>query len=372
MWKDFVRPFQYPRFKLDEMNLDDKLLKEPPAIQSRHAPKLKEKPKNTAATIKRIGSYLAESKWKLIIVLLMVVVSSVMALLGPFLIGRGVDWFIIEGDTSALVYFLIGIVAVYILHSVTVLIQNFMMIGIAQKTVYKMRVQLFKHLHRLPIPYFDKRQHGEIMSRVTNDIENVSNTLNSSVIQIFTSILTLIGTVSVMLWLSPMLTLITFLVIPLMYYGLRWITKRTGRLFKGVQKNLGEMNGYIEETMSGQRIVKTFSQEKRVIAEFRTKNLHLKEVGFWAQTISGFIPKLMNGLNNLNFAIVAGVGGFLAVQGLISIGVIVIFAEYTRQFTRPLSDLANQFNTLLSAIAGAERVFDVLDEEEERKDERRQ
>ncbi len=370
MWKEFAEPFQYPRFKLNEIKVDEKLVKDMPAIQSRHAPKKKEKPKNFAGTIKRIWSYLAESKWKLSLVLIMVVISSAMALLGPFLVGRAIDWYIIARDNSGLLYFLIGLAAVYVLHSVSVLLQNFWMIGIAQKTVYGMRVQLFRHLHRLPIPYFDKRQHGEIMSRVTNDIENVSNTLNSSVIQIFTSLLTLIGTVSVMVWLSPLLTLITFLVVPLMIYGLRWITRRTGVLFKAVQANLGDLNGYIEETMSGQRIVKTFSQEKRVIAEFREKNLNLKQASFWAQTFSGFIPKLMNGLNNLNFAIVAGIGGLLALHDMISIGVIVIFAEYTRQFTRPLSDLANQFNTLLSAIAGAERVFQVLDEEEERKDEK--
>lgn len=370
MWKEFAEPFQYPRFKLNEIKVDEKLVKDMPAIQSRHAPKKKEKPKNFAGTIKRIWSYLAESKWKLSLVLIMVVISSAMALLGPFLVGRAIDWYIIARDNSGLLYFLIGLAAVYVLHSVSVLLQNFWMIGIAQKTVYGMRVQLFRHLHRLPIPYFDKRQHGEIMSRVTNDIENVSNTLNSSVIQIFTSLLTLLGTVSVMVWLSPLLTLITFLVVPLMIYGLRWITRRTGVLFKAVQANLGDLNGYIEETMSGQRIVKTFSQEKRVIAEFREKNLNLKQASFWAQTFSGFIPKLMNGLNNLNFAIVAGIGGLLALHDMISIGVIVIFAEYTRQFTRPLSDLANQFNTLLSAIAGAERVFQVLDEEEERKDEK--
>lgn len=207
------------------------------------------------------------------------------------------------------------------------------------------------------------------MSRVTNDIENVSGTLNSSAIQIFSSVLTLLGTFGVMLWLSPLLTLLTFIVVPLMAIGMRWITRRTGPLFKERQRNLGELNGYIEETLSGQRIIKAFSQEERVIRGFEERNTRIRISGFWAQTISGFIPKLMNGLNNLSFAIVAGIGGILAIQGSVTVGVIIIFVEYARQFTRPLNDLANQWNTLLSAIAGAERVFEVLDEDEEAKDE---
>ena len=161
------------------------------------------------------------------------------------------------------------------------------------------------------------------MSRVTNDVENVSSTLNSSAIQIFSSILTLIGTLGVMLWLSPLLTLLTFIVVPLMALGMRWITRRTGPLFKR-QRNLGELNGYIEETLSGQRIIKAFSQEERVIRGFEERNMRIRISAFWAQTISGFIPKLMNGLNNLSFAIVAGIGGILAIQGSVTVGVIII------------------------------------------------
>lgn len=240
------------------------------------------------------------------------------------------------------------------------------MIGIGQKTVFTMRNELFHHLHQLPIKFFDKRQHGELMSRLTNDIDNVSQTLNSSIIQLFSSILTLVGTITVMLVLSPLLTLITMSVVPLMYFGMKWITNRTGRLFKEQQRHLGELNGFIQETISGQTIVKTFSQEENMIAEFMEKNTKLKTAGYWAQTYSGFIPKLMNVLNNLSFAIIAGAGGLLALKGYISIGVILVFTEYSRQFTRPLNDLANQFNTLLSAVAGAERVFEILNEDKEK------
>ncbi|RFU62875.1 ABC transporter ATP-binding protein [Peribacillus glennii] len=335
-----------------------------------HAPKTAAKPRNWASTIKRIWMYLANRKGLLILVLFTVVASSAASLLGPYLLGVAIDDFIVAGNTSAMLTLLVSLIGVYVFQSVTVWLQSFWMIGIAQDTVNTMRNQLFEHLHKLPIKFFDHRQHGELMSRVTNDIENVSSTLNSSVIQIFSSLLMLAGTVAVMVWLSPLLTLLTLMIVPLMFAGMKWITNRTGRLFREQQRNLGELNGFMEETISGQRIVKTFSQEEKVLGHFVERSEKLKHSGYLAQAYSGFIPKLMNVLNNLSFAIIAGVGGILAFKGAISIGTIVIFTEYSRQFTRPLNDLSNQFNTLLSAVAGAERVFEILDEEEEEKDEK--
>jgi ATP-binding cassette, subfamily B, multidrug efflux pump len=321
-------------------------------------------------TIRRIWSYLADQRRLMILVLLMVVASSALGLLGPFLIGWGIDEYFATNSTDGFIWLLVGLAAVYVLHSLSLWFQSYWMIGIAQKTVYTMRRQLFNHFHKLSIDFFNKRQHGELMSRVTNDIENVSATLNSSVIQIFSSVLTLVGTLVVMIWLSPLLTLVTMIIVPLMFMGMKWITSRTGRLYKEQQRRLGEMNGYIEETISGQKIIKSFSQEPKVIEEFRIKNQQLKDSGYWAQTFTGFIPKLMNMLNNLSFTIVAAVGGFFALRGYVTIGTIVIFTEYSRQFTRPLNDLSNQFNTLLSAVAGADRVFDIIDTEEEAVDEK--
>ncbi|RSD24029.1 ABC transporter ATP-binding protein [Mesobacillus subterraneus] len=321
-------------------------------------------------TILRIWSYLADHKSLMILVLLMVVASSALGLLGPFLIGWGIDEYFAAASTDGFIWLLVGLAAVYGLHSISLWLQSYWMIGIAQQTVYTMRKQLFTHFHKLPIDFFNKRQHGELMSRVTNDIENVSATLNSSVIQIFSSLLTLVGTLVVMIWLSPLLTLVTMIIVPLMFLGMKWITSRTGRLYKEQQRRLGEMNGYIEETISGQKIIKSFSQEPKVIEEFRVKNEQLKQSGYWAQTFTGFIPKLMNMLNNLSFTLVAAVGGYFALNGYVSIGTIVIFTEYSRQFTRPLNDLSNQFNTLLSAVAGADRVFDIIDTDEEAIDEK--
>ncbi|WP_096439272.1 ABC transporter ATP-binding protein [Alteribacter populi] len=360
MLNSLKKPFQYKKLDLERMDTEKS------GAYSFQKPKTE----NFWGTVKRIGGYLAETKGMLMFVIFMIVVSSAMALLGPFIVGMSIDNYIVDQDPNGLVYMLIGLAIVYLFHSLSVWQQHMWMIRIAQETVFKMRTQLFRHLHKLPIPFFDKRQHGDLMSRVTNDMENVSNTLNSSMIQIISSVLTLLGTVVIMLWLSPLLTVITMLIVPAMVLGMKWITKRTSKLFKAQQKNLGDLNGYIQETMSGQRIVKTFSQEEKVIAEFMEKNEKLRGTAFWAQTFSGFIPKLMNMLNNLSFAVIAFIGGVLALNGMVSIGVIVIFAEYARQFTRPLNDLANQFNLLLSAVAGAERVFNIIDEDEEMKDEK--
>ncbi|WP_078427117.1 ABC transporter ATP-binding protein [Alkalihalobacterium alkalinitrilicum] len=355
MLREISKPFQHKKIVIQSLEED---------YQG-----TKKKAKNWSGTLKRIWGYLAQNKNSLRIVLLLVTISSIFALLGPFIVGMTIDKYIVKLNFDQLIYVIFGLVAIYVIHSASVWGQNFVMIKIAQKTVFSMRTDLFKRLHQLPISFFQKRQHGELMSRVTNDIENVSSTLNSSVIQLISSVLTLIGILVVMLYLSPLLTLITLIIVPLMVFGMKWITKRTGKLFKEQQRNLGEVNGFIEETLSGQSIIKTFSQEEKVMAEFMTKNQRLREAGFWAQTISGFIPKLMNVLNNLSFAIIALVGGIFVINGMVSIGVIVIFAEYARQFTRPLNDLANQFNTILSAIAGAERVFEVIDEKAESADE---
>lgn len=312
----------------------------------------------------RIWQLVDEQRALLMTVLALVFVSSGLTLLGPILVGKILDDHVIEGQFDGLSLKIGFLIVIYIGLSVSLYLQNYWMVGIAQQTIYRLRTNLFSHLQKLPVRFFDKRQHGELMSRLTNDIENVSQTLNTSFIQVFSSILTLVGTVGVMLYLSPFLTLLTMIIIPVMFIAMRWITRRTSRLFKEQQQAVGALNGMIEETISGQRIVKAYSQEDRMMEEFSEKSDRLRRTGFWAMTYSGFIPKVMNMLNNASFAIVAGVGGLLALKGdgLVTIGTIVIFSELARQFTRPLNDLANQFNTVLSAIAGAERVFGIMDE----------
>ncbi|MCT1904046.1 ABC transporter ATP-binding protein [Oceanobacillus sojae] len=347
--------FQYKRIDLSSVNTSDS-----------------KKAENMGATLKRIWNYLKMEKGKLFLVILMVFISSIFALLGPFLVGMSIDNFIAVQQIDGLVLLLLGLVIVYIIHSLSLFLQNYWMVDIAQQTVFTLRKNLFEQFHRLPISYFDQRQHGELMSRLTNDIDNINNTLNQSVIQIFASILTLVGTVSIMLYLSPVLTLVTMSIIPVMFFSMRWITRRTGPLYKLQQRDLGDVNGYVEEIVSGQHVVKTYSQEDYVTGQFEQRNKSLQNTGFWALTISGFIPKIMNTLNFLSFAMIAFVGGVLVITSdgsLVTVGTIVIFTEYARQFTRPLNELSNQFNLLLSAIAGAERVFQVMDETGEEIDE---
>lgn len=355
---DFIRrPFGY------EPILSKEELKKPKEKKG-------ERPNNWQDVLLRIWRLVDEQRALLITVLVLVALSSGLSILGPYLVGYIVDEYIVAGQFDGFGRMVILLIAIYAGLSVAMYLQSVWMIGISQRAVYKMRTGLFSHFQQLPVKFFDRRQHGELMSRMTNDIENVSQTLNNSFIQVFSSVLTLVGTVAVMISLSPLLTVLTMTIIPLMFAAVRWITKRTGRLYKAQQRAVGEMNGMIEESISGQRIVKAFSQEDRVMEEFAEKSEHLRRTGFWALTYAGFIPKVMNFLNNGAFAVVAGIGGILALtgDGLVTIGTIVIFTEYARQFTRPLNDLANQFNTVLSAIAGAERVFAIMDEEPERDD----
>nr|WP_226581810.1 ABC transporter ATP-binding protein [Halobacillus litoralis] len=317
--------------------------------------------------MKRLWQYMSDKKLTFILVLSAIVVSSSLSLLGPYILGQTVD--LVLGDPSArrLLKSFILLFAIYLLHSLFLWLQNYWMIGMAQSTVQAIRSHLFRHVQLLPLPFFQKIQQGELMSRLTNDIENISRTLNSAIVQFVTSVLTILGTIGFMLWISPLLTLLTLTIIPMMYGGMKWITKRTGTYFKQQQRNLGVLNGYVEEMFSGQSIIRMFSKEHRVIREFEEKNRALKHSGYYAQVYTGFIPKLMNLLNNISFAIIVGAGGILALHGYLTIGMIVTFTTYSRQFTRPLNDLANQFNMILSAVAGAERVFQILDEDVEKK-----
>ncbi|WP_102026330.1 ABC transporter ATP-binding protein [Salirhabdus sp. Marseille-P4669] len=344
--------------------LEGKTNSAPPMNRHMRPPK-PPKVKNMKATLSRIWGYMENQKMLFFAVVSFVIMSSVMTLIGPYVLGKAVDLLIEDFNQSVLWKMLALLVGIYIVQAVAEWFQNFWMIQIAQNTVYSMRKKLFGHLQLLPIAFFQKQQHGNLMSRLTNDMENVSRTLNSSIIQVATSVITLTGTLIIMLLLSPLLTVLTLTIVPAMFFGLKWITNRTGVYFKKQQSDLGEMNSFIEETLSGHKMIKIYSKEKQVIENFHHKNEALRESGYWAQTYSGFIPKLMNMLNNVSFTIIVGVGGVLALRDIISIGVIVTFTTYSRQFTRPLNDLANQFNTILSAVAGAERVFAIMDEEKE-------
>jgi len=323
------------------------------------------KPKNVKNTLKRMWWYLSEHKIRLFFVFLLVVITSVLTLVGPYLIGKAIDNYIIPRDFNGLFRLLLFMAAIYALISLFIWLQNRTMINVAQLTIRNMRKDAFDKLESLPISFFDTRPRGDVMSRLTNDIDLINNALSSSLTQIFSSIITLTGTVILMLWLSPLLTVISMITVPIMLITTNIITKHTRRYFSEQQRVLGVLNGFAEENISGQKVVKAFVREAKEIERFEVTNKELKNVGIKAQIYSGIMGPLMNVLNNIGFAIVALSGGWLAVQQVITVGTIATFINYTKQFTRPLNELANQINIIQSAIASAERLFEIMDESPE-------
>ncbi|MGF9910859.1 ABC transporter ATP-binding protein [Brevibacillus porteri] len=324
------------------------------------------KPKNFSGTLKRLWQAFGKEKKLLPIVFVIVFVDALLMLSAPYLIGKSID--AMTGGEEALSFLSIIILVLlgsYILDGALTFLQSWLMAGISQRIVTNLRQALFDKLQKLPIAYFDARTHGELMSRLTNDIDNVSNSISQSTTQLMSGGIVLLGSLVMMLVLSPILTLACLITVPLVFLLTRTIAKRTSVLFKNQQMELGKLNGHIEETISGIQVVQAFNYEQKAIEDFTTINDRLCKVGMKAQVWTGFLMPIMNVINNLGFAMVAIVGGVLAVKGLITVGVIASFLSYSRQFVRPLNDLANIFNVLQSGVAGAERVFEVLDAQEE-------
>nr|WP_238358078.1 ABC transporter ATP-binding protein [Cohnella zeiphila] len=326
-----------------------------------------QKPKDFRGTMKRIWGYIGQERRWLAIVFALILIDSGLTLAAPYLIGVAVDAIgqNAEVDFRILEAALAGLIAAYAGDAVLTFMQGWLMAGVSQRIVRRMRGALYDKLHGLPLVYFDTRRHGEIMSRLSNDIDNVSTTVSQTTAQLMSGGIAIIGSLVMMLVLSPLLTLASLITVPLVYLLARTITKRTRVLFKDQQAQLGALNGQIEETISGIEAVKAFNREEKVIADFEEANLTLRDTGMKAQIWSGFLMPLLSVINNIGFAAVAIVGGTLAVKEIITVGVIASFITYSRQFVRPLNDLANIFNVLQSGIAGAERVFELLDEKEE-------
>ena len=319
-------------------------------------------------TVKRLLEYISRKKGKLIIIFVLVVLSAIFNVIGPYLIGKAIDDYIIPKNFKGLAVMLLFMAVVYFLGVITTWLQNYAMIGVAQDTVKNLRKDLFEKLQTLPLSFFDTRSHGDLMSRLTNDVDNVSNTLNSSVTSIFSSIITLVGTFFMMLYLNLALTAITVITVPTMIFVTKKIAKKTREYFNAQQAELGKINGFIEETISGQKVVKVFNREEKGISEFENYNRNLRNIGIRAQSFSGIVGPISNMLNNITYALIAGVGGYLALKGLITIGIIASFINYAKQFGFPINNIANQYNLIQTALSGAERVFEVMDEEPELED----
>ena len=320
---------------------------------------------------RRLWKYFGKERQLFTVIFFFVLISVTLGLTGPYLIGRAID--AMSAKQQAVNFGLLKIMVVtllvaYLLDATLNLTQGWPMAGVSQRIVQNLRRTLFGKLQKLPISFFDLRTHGDLMSRLSNDIDNISSTISQSTTQLMANVLTITGAFVMMMVLSPILTLASLVTIPMVYLLTQTIVKRTRVLFKEQQTVLGKLNGHIEETISGIQVVKAFNHEEQVIEQFDEVNGKLCMVGIKAQIWSGYMMPLMNVINNVGFAAVAGVGGVLAVKNLITIGIIASFLSYSRQFARPLNDIANIFNTLQTALAGAERVFEILDEPEEPED----
>ncbi|WP_018886885.1 ABC transporter ATP-binding protein [Paenibacillus massiliensis] len=328
---------------------------------------------NSIATLKRIWTYLGRQRAGLFMVYAATLLGALATLAGPYFIGRAIDDYIIPRDYYGLVRICLLILGVYLLSSALTWIQAYVMSSVSQGTVKELRRDLFAKYHLLPVRFFDTRSNGELMSRATNDIENISNSLNQSVTQLLNSVITLIGSLVIMLLLNVPLTAVALLSIPLVLLVTRQITRATRKYFKEQQRHLGDLNGYIEEIVGGQKVVKQYGREQDEITRFRTISQQVNRVGKRAQIYSGMVGPVMNLVNNFTFALIAAIGGWMAFHDWTTVGVIVSFLNYSKQFGRPVTELANQYNLIQSAVAGAERVFEIMDmktEYDERQTER--
>ena len=325
-----------------------------------------ERAQNKRGTVLRIWGYLQRQRAALFGTAAMVALTALLNLAGPYLLGRAIDKYVIPRNYVGLAHICFLMFGLYVLNSGLTYLQSYVMAGAAQRTVRDIRNDLFDKLQSLALQYFDRRPDGEIMSRLTNDVENLNQVLSDSVTQIISGILSTIGVSVVMFLINPLLAACSIVTVTVLTITLnRWVSTNTRQGFKQQQASLGKLNGFIEETITGQRVVKAYGREEATIAAFDEGNSALRQSATRAQIFAGYVGPVMNFVNNLGLGIVAGLGGFLAVRGLVTVGTIATFINYMRQFGRPLNDIANLYNSIQSAIAGAERVFEVIDETQE-------
>lgn len=322
--------------------------------------------KDPKTTIKRILSYLHDKKGVLILVFMSAIITTLINIIGTRLNGYTVDNFIRTGDYRGLGTICLVLLALYLVNVFSTYGQNILMISTAQKTSSDIRKDLFINLQKLPLRYFDTHSSGDLMSRLTNDVDNINVILSQGVVQLFSGIIMIIGMIIAMLLLSPILTLIALAMMPLMFLGTRLIARKTQPFFMAQQKELGQLNGFIEESVSGQKAIKLFTQENNARESFSQINHRLVKSSIMAQGLSGIMGPLNNVINNLSYLVVTVSGCIFIIRGMgVTVGVVFSFLLYMRNFTRPINEILNLFNTVQSALAGAERVFEVIDEEKE-------
>ena len=333
-----------------------------------------EKSENFSETAKRLIRLMAGEKYLVILVMFLAVVSVGLVVLGPRILGHATD-ILFDGLTkrdgqtgvnfSSLHRTLELALGLYVLSFILAYSQTFMLAGVVQRTMFTLRGDVEAKIHRLPLSYIDRHSRGDLLSRVTNDIDNISQSLQQSLSQLITSLLTIAGVLIMMLALSPILAIIAIITVPLSITTMNRLARRSKQKFIAQWSHTGALNGLIEETFTGHAIVKTFGRQRSVEERFAKTNEKLYEAGFGAQFISGSIQPAMMFVGNLNYLMIAVVGGLRVASGSMGLGDVQAFIQYSRQFTQPLTQTASMMNVLQSGVASAERVFEVLDAEEE-------
>ena len=323
------------------------------------------RPENLKQTLADLWSYLWKSKWSLFAVLLLVVLGSAAGIVGTYFIRPLINDFIATKDVVGLAKMLGVIGLIYIIGAIANYFSGKIMITIGQQTIETMRKDLFDHIQTLPIRFFDTNKHGDLMSRFTNDFENIQQAFNNSMLMIVSSLLQLVLTFVMMIILSPILTVMLIIMVFIMFAIVRVVASRSGKFFAEQQKVLGQVNGFVEEHIEGQKVVKVFNHETLVLKEFETLNSQLREAANQAQFNSNIMFPILGNISYINYALTASVGGYLVVFQGMDVGALASFLQYSRTFAQPLAQMSQQTNVLLAAMAGAERIFAILKEESE-------
>ena len=319
-----------------------------------------ERPENLPGALRRLMRYLRPYQGALILIALVAALGTALALAAPYLLGRAVDQ-LVTGNLKALLWPVFLMTAAYVLSAVSQLIQGILMVRVSQKAMRTLRSDLFNHIQTLSLKFLDTRAQGDLMSRLTNDMDAISQVLTNNAAQLFTGILTLAGILIIIFIMSPWLALGSMVAFPLMIGLVAVVGRKTRGVFKDYQTRLGTLNAVLEETYSGQRIVLAFGREDSVLARFDRANEEARKTGIRAMTLALVVMPMMGILSNLNVAILCGLGGWLAIRGIVSIGAIAAFISYSRRFAEPLRQLGNLYNQVQRALAGAERIFEILD-----------
>ena len=327
------------------------------------------KPKNMKKTMGRLFSYISDSKWKLLLVIICIIAGTAANLAGSYVLRPIINGLTSENGSVAFLFK--GILVMLCIYLVAVLaqyLQQRIMIGISQNAIQKLRNDLFHKLQNLPVRYYDTNNHGDIMSRFTNDVDAVGEMLNNTVVQLISGSISIIGTLALMIYTNIWLTLITVVMIPVMMKAVQFVGKKSRKYYKAQQAAIGTINGYIEETVTGQKVVKVFCHEDSAEEEFEYLNNDLRGKQIKAQFFGGIMGPVMGNLGQVSYSLTAAVGGILCVLRGFDIGGLTVFVNYSRQFSRPINEVAMQVNTIFSALAGAERVFAVMDADTEKED----